>query len=108
MLTRDSHASEGTESSLLRRYTHNCVIYRTIYSQKIRSSSLRKHPFLLALRHRGARRNGCSRRLSFFQTIIFSYTTNLGTEKTFLVKRSSGDNYKREVYSKANAKNINR
>ena len=73
MLTRDSHASEGTKSSLLRRYTY----------------SLAKN--------------------SFFQTIIISYTTNLGTEETFsLVKRSSGDNYKREVYSKANAKNTNR
>ena len=73
MLTRDSHASEGTESSLLRRYTY----------------SLAKN--------------------SFFQTIIISYTTNLGTEETFsLVKRSSGDNYEREVYSKANAKNTNR
>ena len=72
MLTRDSHASEGTESSLLRGYTY----------------SLAKN--------------------LFFQTIIFSYTTNLGTEETFLVKRSSGDNYKREVYSKANAKNTNR
>ena len=47
MLTRDSHASEGTESSLLRRYTY----------------SLAKN--------------------SFFQTIIISYTTNLGTEETF-------------------------
>ena len=73
MLTRDSHASEGTESSLLRRYTY----------------SLAKN--------------------SFFQTIIISYTTNLGTEETFSpVKRSSGDNYKREVYSKAKAKNTNR
>lgn len=30
------------------------------------------------------------------------------TEETFLVKRSSGDNYKREVYSKANEENIKR
>ena len=56
MLTRDSHALEGTESSLLRRYTNSRA------------------------------------KNSLFQTIIFSYTTNLGTEETFLVKRSSGDN----------------
>ena len=69
MLTRDSYALEGTERSLLRRYTHSLA------------------------------------KKSFVQTIIFSYTTNPGTEETFLVKRSSGDNYKREVSSKANAKN---
>jgi len=39
---------------------------------------------------------------------LYSYRTNLGTEETFPVKRSSGNNYKREVYSKANAKNTKR